>query len=49
MANNEKIVDEVLKVLDGRKGFDHWWYEIDGEDQTDIRNELADAVARALE
>lgn len=31
----------VINELLGRSGFDHWWYEIDG----DIQDEIIDTIA----
>lgn len=35
-SKSEKIVD----ALNDRKGFDHWWYNIDSETQEEILEEL---------
>lgn len=31
---------KILKVLLGRKGFDHWWHDIDEECQDEIFEEI---------
>lgn len=31
---------DVIRVLDGRKGFDWWWDDLDGEIRDDIVAEL---------
>ncbi|MEK6882383.1 MAG: hypothetical protein AABY22_22375 [Nanoarchaeota archaeon] len=40
----EKQTFAVLDVLYGRSGFDHWWEDIDEEDQDDIFEEIKEAV-----
>jgi hypothetical protein len=37
---SESKVERVIKELNGRKGFDHWWDGIDGEYQREIVEEL---------
>ncbi len=34
----------VIKMLEGRKGFDHWWHDIDQDDKTEILGEIARIV-----
>ena len=41
MTKAEAIADAVLEVLNRRKGFDHWWYDIAEDVQQDIREALA--------
>lgn len=36
---------QVIELLEGRKGFDHWWADI----EQDIRNDVLEALARLLE
>ena len=45
----KKIVDEILSELNGRKGFDDWWYNIDEDITEEIENELVDIVVKNLE
>lgn len=35
------LVQDVLNVFFGRKGFDEWWDEIDIETQQEIEQELS--------
>lgn len=36
----QMIVTSFLKELQGRKGFDHWFHDIDDETQEEINDEL---------
>jgi len=40
----EDVVDGIIEELNGRKGFDHWWYKIDPEIKEEIRMALANRV-----
>lgn len=44
MKNEIKIVEEILTELNGRKGFDDWWYNIDEEIQDEIKDDLIEIV-----
>lgn len=46
--NALKIVNAVLKDLNGRKGFDDWWDNIDLEIRREIRKELTGVVVKAM-
>ena len=39
----------VLRDLDDRSGFDHWWGNIDGDIQQEIRAELAKVIEKAYD
>ena len=43
------IVAAVLRDLEGRKGFDWWWHDIDEDIREEIRAELIVAVRREME
>lgn len=43
------VVRCVLRDLQGRSGFDSWWYGIDPDIQDEVKDTLADEVAAALE
>ncbi len=43
-AGTDRALD-VIEVLEGRKGFDHWWHDIDAADKADIIVALAGALA----
>lgn len=36
--------EAVLHELNDRSGFDHWWGNIDGDVQEEIRDELAKVI-----
>ena len=40
----ETIVMDIVKILDSRKGFDNWWYNIDDEIMTEIIEEMIESV-----
>lgn len=46
-ATAKGIVDAVLRELEGRKGFDWWWDDLDADIQKEIRLALRDAVQDA--
>lgn len=35
---------DVLKVLNSRKGFDHWWHDAGSENQDEIFEEIITAI-----
>ncbi len=39
-----RIVTAVLGVLGDRKGFDHWWHNIDDDTKEELLNALTQAV-----
>lgn len=43
----DRIVDAVLRELNGRGGFDHWWGNIDHEIREEIRETLRRQVQAA--
>lgn len=43
-----RIVKRVLRDLDDRSGFDHWWGGIDRSIQKEIVNDLTAVVAAEL-
>ena len=45
---SEAIVDEILNELGSRKGFNHWWDDIDEDIQGEIEEALISAVIRVL-
>lgn len=45
----QAIVKAVLKNLDDRSGFDHWWGSIDRSIQREIREDLAADVRAVLD
>lgn len=46
---SEIIAGEILHDLQGRKGFDEWWYGIDENIQKEIEADLTFLVRRQLE
>lgn len=42
------IVSAILKELQGRRGFDSWWYECDEDVQQDIRATIAKRIDKLL-
>lgn len=44
----KRIVQRQIKSLDDRKGFDHWWHQLDSEVQKEIRKELRSIVEDVL-
>lgn len=42
--HSEKKAWSVLVVLADRKGFNHWWHDIEDEDQDEIFDELKKAL-----
>lgn len=38
----------LLDFLQGRKGFDHWWHNIDDETQAEIEEEMIDMIHSLL-
>jgi hypothetical protein len=45
---DKKIVEAVLEVLSGRKGFDWWWEEIDSQTKREIKLALRKAIANTM-
>jgi hypothetical protein len=43
-AHNKSRGEDVMAVLLGRGGFDHWWYGIDEDIRMDIMDELNEAL-----
>lgn len=43
-----RITDAVLRELNGRAGFDHWWDSIDSEIRAEIDLVLTNAVKGVL-
>ena len=43
MSNIEKA-REIIDELNGRKGFDDWWYNIDEDIQEEIIEEIANKI-----
>lgn len=39
-----RVAKEIVGMLEGRKGFDHWWHDIDQDDKTEILEEIAGLV-----
>lgn len=39
-----RIAGLVLTMLEDRGGFDHWWHEIEPEDQDEIKGAIADII-----
>lgn len=44
MIDTENAAKKIIKLLDGRGGFDGWWSEVAEEDKRDILDEIADIV-----
>ena len=42
--NAHQASDAVLRELEGRKGFDWWWDDLDGDIQAEIRDEVAERI-----
>ena len=42
------IVRRLLAKLEGRKGFDQWWHDIESDIKTEILSELNTVIDRAL-
>jgi hypothetical protein len=45
---SEEIAERIIRQLDGRKGFDHWWHDIRAEDKADIIKDLGAIFADAV-
>lgn len=43
-AEAVRVVDAVLKDLQDRSGFDHWWDDISDDVQEEVRADLIEAV-----
>jgi len=43
-AQAEYLVDAVLRELNDRAGFDHWWDSIDPDTQVELRQKLVDLL-----
>jgi hypothetical protein len=48
MERAERIADEVLDELRGRKGFDWWWDDLYEDIQHEIRDALVERVTSVL-
>lgn len=48
MNKPSELTEQILKVLNDRGGFDHWWDDILEEDQIDIKADL-DVVIKAIQ
>jgi hypothetical protein len=44
MDNRKEIVEAIIKELNGRGGFDHWWGNID----EDIQDEIIESLINIL-
>jgi len=44
MDNRKEIIENILGELNGRSGFDDWWYNID----EDIQEEITEALVNLL-
>lgn len=44
-----RLVDAVIGELEDRKGFDHWWHEMDDEIKDEIVEALEDKVRKIIE
>lgn len=44
----EDTADDILKILEGRKGFCDWWDELHDEDQIEIRHEIDDILREKI-
>lgn len=43
-----KTAQEIIDFFNRYKGFDHWWEDIDGEDQIVILKDLDDFLKKKL-
>lgn len=43
-----KLAEACIYQLGDHNGFDHWWHDIDQEDQDNIVTELADQLHRVM-
>lgn len=43
----KRIARAVLRNLEGRKGFDWWWADVDADTRKEIRADLAEAIEKA--
>lgn len=48
LSPTDQLAWNVLKMFDGRGGFDNWWGGIDGETQDEIFDELRKVVGGKL-
>jgi hypothetical protein len=46
---SEQLVIKILDFFSNRKGFDYWFQDLDEEIQNDIRECLAEVIAKELE
>lgn len=44
MVSRRKVIEDILSELNGRSGFDDWWYSING----DIRDEITETLIDLL-
>ena len=44
MDNRKEIVENILSELNGRSGFDDWWYNIDEDIQAEITETLVNLL-----
>lgn len=48
MTPAERVVEAILRDLEDRAGFDHWWDGIEMDIQEEIRETLVEKVAAVL-
>lgn len=44
MANMDTLVQNIINILESRKGFSNWWDNISEEDQKDIINDIVNCI-----
>lgn len=40
----DDIAGLIIDALNDRKGFEHWWIDLDEDNQAEIRNKIADII-----
>ncbi len=44
MHPKEQAAKAIIKMLNGRKGFEYWWHDIDEETKAEIVEEIAATI-----
>jgi hypothetical protein len=44
LEDDDRTAYRIIRALSGRKGFGHWWDEIDDEDKDEIFSELKQII-----
>jgi len=44
VKTSEELVDVVIDALLDYKGFENWWYDLNEDDQDEIKEDLAEVI-----